>query len=186
MGDDRYFQEFECSFDAAIQGSYYGQIINDLEAKNRITTIERDDLCKSYVSWDLGISDSTSLFVCQVVGKEVRIIDFTENHGVGLDWYVRWLKDNKYEGFTQFLPHDVEVRELGTGKSRKEVLQEAGLDALRNYRREYNERQQVFYDKPLHDWSSHAADSMRYLAISLDGTDGSWSKPLPNNIKWVV
>jgi hypothetical protein len=168
----------------------------------------------------LGISDSTSLWVAQVVGKEIRLIDFVENHGVGLDWYVRWLKDNKYEGFTQFLPHDVEVRELGTGKSRKEVLQEAGLDitvaprlsiadgiqavrrllpqcwfdhkvkagldALRNYRREYNERQQVFYDKPLHDWSSHAADAFRYLAISLDETDGSWSKPLPNNIKWVV
>ena len=220
MGDDRYFQEFECSFDAAIQGSYYGQIINDLEAKNRITTIERDDLCKSYVAWDLGISDSTSLWVAQVVGKEVRLIDFTENHGVGLDWYVRWLKDNGYEGFTQFLPHDVEVRELGTGKSRKEVLQEAGLDitvaprlsvadgiqavrrllpqcwfdhktktgldALRNYRREYNERQQVFYDKPLHDWSSHASDAFRYLAISLDQDETSWQSDLPINTKWIV
>jgi hypothetical protein len=220
MGDDRYFQEFECSFDAAIQGSYYGQIINDLEAKNRITTIEPDDLCKSYVAWDLGMSDSTSLWVAQVVGKEVRLIDFTENHGVGLDWYVRWLKDNGYEGYTQFLPHDVEVRELGTGKSRKEVLQEAslditvaprlsvadgiqavrrllpqcwfdhktkqGLDALRNYRREYNERQQVFYDKPLHDWSSHAADSFRYLSISLDQDDSSWQSDLPINTKWIV
>ena len=220
MGDDRYFQEFECSFDAAIQGSYYGQIINDLEAKNRITTIERDDLCRSYVAWDLGISDSTSLWVAQVVGKEVRLIDFTENHGVGLDWYVRWLKDNGYEGFTQFLPHDVEVRELGTGKSRKEVLQEAGLDitvaprlsvadgiqavrrllpqcwfdhktktgldALRNYRREYNERQQVFYDKPLHDWSSHASDAFRYLAISLDQDETSWQSDLPINTKWIV
>jgi hypothetical protein len=220
MGDDRYFHEFECSFDAAIQGSYFGQIINDLEAKNRITTIERDDLCKSYVAWDLGISDSTSLWVAQVVGKEVRLIDFTENHGVGLDWYVRWLKDNDYEGFTQFLPHDVEVRELGTGKSRKEILQEAGLDitvaprlsiadgiqavrrllpqcwfdhktkqgldALRNYRREYNERQQVFYDKPLHDWSSHASDAFRYLAISLDDNETSWQSDLPINTKWIV
>jgi len=94
MGEDKYQQEFECSFSSPIEGSYYGQIINDLEAKNRITTIERDDLCKSYVAWDLGISDSTSLWVAQVVGKEVRLIDFTENHGVGLDWYVRWLKDN--------------------------------------------------------------------------------------------
>jgi len=220
MGDDKYNQEFECSFDAAVEGSYFGQTINDLEAKNRITTIEPDDLCKSYVAWDLGISDSTSLWVAQVVGKEVRLIDFTENHGVGLDWYVRWLKDNGYEGYTQFLPHDVEVRELGTGKSRKEVLQEAGLDitvaprlsvadgiqavrrllpqcwfdhkvktgldALRNYRREYNERQQVFYDKPLHDWSSHAADAFRYLAISLDQDETSWQSDLPINTKWIV
>jgi phage terminase large subunit len=220
MGEDKYQQEFECSFSSPIEGSYYGQIINDLEAKNRITTIERDDLCKSYVAWDLGISDSTSLWVAQTVGKEVRLIDFTENHGVGLDWYVRWLKDNNYEGFTQFLPHDVEVRELGTGKSRKEVLQEAGLDirvaprlpiadgiqdvrrllpqcwfdhktkagldALRNYRREYNERQQVFYDKPLHDWSSHASDAFRYLAISLDQDETSWQSELPISTKWIV
>lgn len=220
MGEDKYFQEFECSFSSPVEGSYFGQIINDLEAKSRITTIDRDDLCKSFVAWDLGMGDSTCLWVAQLAGKEVRLIDCIENHGVGLDWYVSWLRDNKYEGFAQILPHDVEVRELGTGKSRKEVLNEAGLeitvaprlsvadgiqavrrllprcwfdhktkaglDAIRNYRREYNEKQQVFYDKPLHDWSSHYADAFRYLAIGLDESDSSWSSDLPINAKWVV
>ena len=220
MGEDKYQQEFECSFNAAVEGSYYGQIVNDLEAKGRITTIDRDDLCKSFVAWDLGMGDSTCLWVAQLAGKEVRLIDCIENHGVGLDWYVSWLRDNKYEGFAQILPHDVEVRELGTGRSRKEVLQEAGLDitvaprlsvadgiqavrrllprcwfdhktkpgldAIRNYRREYNEKQQVFYDKPLHDWSSHYSDAFRYLAIGLDESDDSWSTDLPINAKWVV
>ncbi len=220
MGEDKYLQEFECSFSAAVEGSYFGQIINDLEAKSRITTIDRDDLCKSFVAWDLGMGDSTCLWVAQLAGKEVRLIDCIENHGVGLDWYVSWLRENKYEGFAQILPHDVEVRELGTGKSRKEVLNEsgleitvaprlsvadgiqavrrllprcwfdhktkAGLDALRNYRREYNEKQQVFYDKPLHDWSSHYSDAFRYLAIGLDESDSSWSSDLPINAKWVV
>jgi hypothetical protein len=154
------------------------------------------------------------------LARKCRLIDCVENHGVGLDWYVSWLRDNKYEGFGQILPHDVEVRELGTGRSRKEVLQEAGLDitvaprlsvadgiqavrrilprcwfdhktkagldAIRNYRREYNEKQQVFYDKPLHDWSSHYSDAFRYLAIGLDESDDSWSSDLPINTKWVV
>jgi hypothetical protein len=62
----------------------------------------------------------------------------------------------------------------------------SGLDALRNYRREFEERRQVFYDKPLHDWSSHYSDAMRYLAVGLDEEDSSWSKPLPNNVRWVV
>jgi hypothetical protein len=220
MGEDKYQQEFECSFNAAVEGSYYGQIINDLETKSRITTIDRDDLCRSFVAWDLGMGDSTCLWVAQLAGKEVRLIDCTENHGVGLDWYVSWLRENRFEGFAQILPHDVEVRELGTGRSRKEVLQEAGLDitvaprlsvadgiqavrrllprcwfdhktktgldALRNYRREYNEKQQVFYDKPLHDWSSHYSDAFRYLAIGLDESDDSWSSDLPINAKWVV
>jgi hypothetical protein len=221
MGEDKYQQEFECNFNSSIEGSYYGSIINDLEEKNRITTVDRDDLCKSYVAWDLGMGDSTCLWVAQLVGKEVRLIDFVENHGVGLDWYVNWLKENRYERFDQYLPHDVEVRELGTGRSRKEVLQEAGLEitvaprlsvadgiqavrrllprcwfdkdktkqgvnALRNYRREYNEKQNVYYEKPLHDWCSHSADSFRYLAITLDESDDSWSSNIPINTKWVV
>jgi hypothetical protein len=220
MGEDKYQQEFECSFNAAIEGSYYGQIINDLEAKNRITTIDRDDLCKSFVAWDLGMGDSTCLWVASLAGKEIRIIDCMENHGVGLGYYVSWLRENNYQGFTQYLPHDVEVRELGTGRSRKEVLEEAGLsitvaprlsiadgiqavrrmlprcwfdhktkaglDALRNYRREYNEKQQVFYDKPLHNWASHYSDAFRYLAISLDESDDSWSSELPIKTNWIV
>lgn len=221
MGEDKYQQEFECNFNSAVEGAYYGQIINDLEAKGRITTVDRDDLCKSYVAWDLGMGDSTCLWVAQLVGKEVRLIDFVENHGVGLDWYVNWLKENRYERFYQYLPHDVEVREMGTGKSRKEVLQEAGLEitvaprlsvadgiqavrrllprcwfdkdktkqgvnALRNYRREYNEKQNVYYEKPLHDWASHASDSFRYLAITLDESDDSWSSNITINTKWVV
>ena len=221
MGEDKYQQEFECNFNSAVEGAYYGQIINDLEAKGRLTTVDRDDLCKSYVAWDLGMGDSTCLWVAQLVGKEVRLIDFVENNGVGLDWYVNWLKENRYERFDQYLPHDVEVRELGTGKSRKEVLQEAGLEitiaprlsvadgiqavrrllprcwfdkektkqgvnALRNYRREYNEKQNVYYEKPLHDWCSHAADSFRYLAITLDESADSWSSNIPINTNWVV
>ena len=220
MGEDKYNQEFECSFNAAVEGSYYGQIINSLERDGRICEFPRDDLCRSFVAWDLGMGDSTALWVAQVAGKEIRLIDCIENHGVGLDWYVSWLRDNQYISFNQILPHDVEVRELGTGKSRKEVLMEAGLsitvaprlsvadgiqavrrmlprcwfhpktksglDALRNYRREFEERRQVFYDKPLHDWSSHYSDAMRYLAVGLDEEDSSWSKPLPNNVRWVV
>ena len=220
MGQDKYRQEFECDFNSAVEGSYYGAIINTIEEKGHITRIERDDLCRSFVAWDLGMGDSTCLWVAQLVGKEVRLIDCVENHGQGLDWYVRWLQEHDYAGWTQILPHDVEVRELGTGRSRKEVLQEAGLeitvaprlsvadgiqavrrllprcwfdpktkqglDALRNYRREHDEKRNVFYEKPLHDWASHYSDSFRYLAVGLDESDSSWSSTLPNNTKWVV
>jgi hypothetical protein len=220
MGESKYQQEFECNFNSPIEGSYYGSIINDLEANGRIAEFPRDDLCRSFTAWDIGMGDSTAIWVAQVAGKEVRLLDCVENHGVGLDWYVSWLRENNYQSFDHILPHDVEVRELGTGKSRKEVLQEAGLNvtvaprlsiadgiqatrrllprcwfhpdtkqglnALRNYRKEYDEKRSVFYDKPLHDWSSHFSDAMRYLAVGLDESDGSWSKPLPNNVRWVV
>ena len=127
MGDDKYLQEFECSFDSAIEGSYYGQLLNELPPE-RFHDIPVDGLAKTYCAWDLGIGDSTAIWVCQRVGLETRLIDFVENHGQGLDWYVNWLRTNHYELAEQLLPHDVQVRELGTGRSRMELLQEAGLN----------------------------------------------------------
>jgi hypothetical protein len=220
IGEELYNQEFECNFNSAVQGSYFGKLINDLERDHHITDFPRDDLCRSFTAWDLGMGDSTAIWVAQVVGKEIRLLDCVENHGQALDWYVNWLRDNKYEGFTHILPHDVQVRELGTGKSRKEVLEEAGLsitvaprlsvadgiqavrrllprcwfhprtkqglDALRNYRREHDEKRAIFYEKPLHDWSSHFADGFRYLAIGLDEGDSSWQTTLPISTKWIV
>jgi phage terminase large subunit len=220
MGDDKYNQEFECSFNAAVEGSYYGKLINDLEENGRMCEITRDDLCQTYVAWDLGMGDSTALWVAQNAGQETRLMDYVENHGQGLDWYVNWLKDNNWHQAEQLLPHDVEVRELGTGKSRLEVLREAGLnvkvlprlsvddgiqsvrrllprcwfnmpkvkqglDCVRNYRREYDEKRNVFYDKPLHDWASHGSDAFRYLALGMEQTN-TWAQPLKINAKWIV
>jgi hypothetical protein len=220
MGDDKYNQEFECSFNAAVEGSYYGKLLNDLEEKGRMCHIDRDDLCQTYVAWDLGMGDSTALWVCQATGQEKRIMDYVENHGQGLDWYVNWLKENNWHKAEQLLPHDVEVRELGTGKSRLEVLREAGLDVrvlprlsvddgiqavrrmlptcwfnmpqvkqgldcLRNYRREYDEKRNVFYDKPLHDWASHGSDAFRYLALGMEQTT-TWSQPIAVKTSWIV
>ena len=221
MGDEKYEQEFECSFSAAVEGSYYGKQVNELEAKGRVCAIERDDLCKTYVAWDLGMGDSTSIWVAQVAGQEVRLLDYIENHGQGLDWYVRELTNRGWHKAPQLLPHDVQVRELGTGRSRLEVLQDAGLDCtvvprlgvddgiqavrrllprcwfdakatkqgldcIRNYRREFDEKRQVFYDKPLHDWSSHGSDAFRYLAVGMDTQTSSWGQPLKVNTGWVV
>lgn len=221
MGDDKYLQEFECSFDAAVEGSYYGQIINDLEEKRHIQEIPRDDLCKMVTAWDLGMGDSTAIWVAQIAGSEVRLIDYYENNGVGLDNYVTWLRNNNYDKAEHILPHDVQVRELGTGKSRMEMLTNAGLEvriaprmgvddgiqavrrllprcwfnvpnvkiglnALKNYRRAYDEKRKIFFERPLHDWSSHASDAFRYLAIGLNEENSSWGKPLNIPKNWIV
>ena len=60
-----------------------------------------------------------------------------------------------------------------------------GLDCLRNYRREYDEKRKVFYDRPLHDWSSHGADAFRYLAIGLDESS-KWGSSINKPPKWIV
>jgi hypothetical protein len=221
MGEDKYRQEFECSFDAAVEGSYYGQILNELEDKKHMQEIPREEISRTFTAWDLGMGDSTSIWVAQLVGTEVRLLDYYENHGVGLDHYVKWIKDNDYLKAEHILPHDVRVRELGTGKSRLEMLEEAGLEVkiaprmglddgiqavrrllprcwfnvpkvqtglncLRNYRRDYDEKRKIFYERPLHDWSSHGSDSFRYLALGLDEGHSTWSKPINQTPKWIV
>ncbi|NBV72115.1 MAG: hypothetical protein EBR60_08780 [Burkholderiaceae bacterium] len=221
MGEDKYRQEFECSFDAAVEGSYFGQILNELEEKKHMQEIPREELSRTFTAWDLGMGDSTSIWVAQLVGTEVRLIDYYENHGVGLDHYVKWIKDNDYLKAEHILPHDVRVRELGTGKSRMEMLEEAGLEVkiaprmglddgiqavrrllprcwfnvpkvqiglncLRNYRRDYDEKRKIFFERPLHDWSSHGSDSFRYLALGLDEGHSTWSKPINSAPKWIV
>jgi hypothetical protein len=221
MGEDKYRQEFECSFDAAVEGSYYGQILNELEDKKHMQEIPREEISRTFTAWDLGMGDSTSIWVAQLVGTEVRLIDYYENHGVGLDHYVKWIKDNDYSKAEHILPHDVRVRELGTGKSRLEMLEESGLEVkiaprmglddgiqavrrllprcwfnvpkvqtglncLRNYRRDYDEKRKIFYERPLHDWSSHGSDSFRYLALGLDEGHSTWSKPINQTPKWIV
>lgn len=199
MSDDEYAQEYECSFDAAVRGAYYASEINAAE-EERITSVPYDPRLQVHTAWDLGVADSTCIWFFQMVGRETRVIDVLKGEGVGLDWYARQLQDRGYLYGKHYLPHDVEVRELGTGKSRKEVLAglgieatvcpnipvadgiqavrmllptcwfdkvkcKEGLEALRMYRREYDDKRQEFRNNPLHDWTSHYADAFRYFAV---------------------
>jgi hypothetical protein len=208
MTPDEYAQEYECSFDAAVKGAYYAHELNAAEAE-RITSVPHDPRLLTHTAWDLGVADSTVIWFYQLVGREVRVIDVLKGEGVGLDWYARKLQERGYLYGKHYLPHDVEVRELGTGKSRKEVLAglgiqaevcpnipvadgiqsvrmllptcwfdkvkcKEGIEALRMYRRDYDEKRQEFRVAPLHDWTSHYADAFRYFAVGhRDHTPGA-------------
>jgi phage terminase large subunit len=191
MTEDQYAQEFECSFDAAIPGAYYAGSIAEAEAEKRIGNVPYERASPVHTAWDLGIGDATAIWFCQQVGMEVRLIDYYEASGVGLDHYARVLQEKPYVYGEHILPHDAAVKELGTGKSRLETLRslglkgrvipaqsiedginaarlliprcwfdktkcERGIEALRQYRTEYDDRLKTFRNRPLHDWSSHA------------------------------
>lgn len=200
MSADEFAQEYECSFEAAVRGAYYAHEVNEAERSERITSVPYDPRLMVHTAWDLGVADSTCIWFYQVLGRETRVIDVLKGEGVGLDWYARKLQERNYLYGKHYLPHDVEVRELGTGKSRKEVLSQLGInatvcpnipvadgiqavrmllptcwfdkakcaegiEALRMYRRDYDEKRQEFRTAPLHDWTSHYADAFRYFAV---------------------
>jgi len=204
MTPEQYEQEYECSFTAAIIGAYYGKLLADADDNGRITRVPYDPAYPVHTAWDLGINDSTAIWFAQIFrGGAVNVIDYYENGGVGLQHYADILNKKEYNYADHLAPHDIEVRELGSGKSRLETAFslgirfkvvprmkvadginaarmllpkcyfdrdrcQEGLDMLRQYRQEYDERKKTFRDHPRHDFTSHAADAFRYLAIGLE------------------
>lgn len=129
MSEEEYEQEFECSFSAALVGAYYGKYINDLESQGRLTSVPYEPSVPVSTFWDLGIGDSTTIWFVQMVGREIRIVDYIENAGVGLEWYARQLKDRPYVYHEHWIPHDGAAKELGTGTTRQETLRTLGISA---------------------------------------------------------
>ena len=128
MSDDLYNQEFECSFQAAITGSYYGAIIEKLESAKRMTSVPYDENLDTETWWDLGLKDSTAIWFVQRHLNQIRVIDYEENSGEGLDFYADLLDSKPYKYYRHIAPHDIKVRELGAfGKSRLEIALELGI-----------------------------------------------------------
>lgn len=204
MTPEQFEQEFECSFEAAIVGAYYGRDMAQAEKDGRIRSVPWEPSKPVYTAWDLGLDDSTAIFFAQVIGNEIRVIDYFETNNTALRDIPRILLNEKpYTYAEHYLPHDVEIRELMSGTSRKSSLEalglrpievaprisvedgisavrnilpkcyfdakkcERGIDCLKQYQREWDERLKVFKPRPLHDWTSHGADAFRYLATML-------------------
>ena len=125
---EQYAQEYECSFNAAILGAYYGKEMELAETDERITSVPHDRAADTFACWDLGIGDSTAIWVFQVVGKEWHWLRYYENSSQRLDHYVDWCKSLPFTVHKHFLPHDAEARELQTGNSRVEFLTDRGFN----------------------------------------------------------
>lgn len=202
MDAGAYAREFECSFDASVQGAYYADGLEAAERDGRLCRLPVDPTVAVDAWWDLGIDDATAIWLVQDVGRERRLIDYLEVSGEGLPQIVGRLQAKGYRYGRQVLPHDARVRELGTGVSRVETLEALGLreieivdaqpvadginavrlmlaqcwfdaercargiEALKQYRREWDGKRQVWRERPRHDWTSHAADAFRYGALS--------------------
>jgi phage terminase large subunit len=220
LTQEQYDQEYECSFDAAVVGAYYGREIALAEKENRITKVPQERAADTYAAWDLGIGDSTAIWVFQIIGREWHFVHHYEASGVDLGHYVDWIKALPYRIQTHYLPHDAEAKELQTGNSRVEFLEARGLncevipqhrvedriasarvkfnrfwfdadrcargiDCLRMYRADYDEKNKVLRPRPLHDWASHSADAFGYAVMGAEEKKKPVKVPEPET-GWVV
>jgi hypothetical protein len=129
MTPEAYEREYEVSFSATFPGAFYAKEVEAAEDENRIKKVNRDENLDTYAAVDLGMDDSTAIWVYQVYANEWRFLRYYENKGKSLDHYITWLKNLGYPLETVFLPHDAKVRELGVGKSRHQLFLDRGFNA---------------------------------------------------------
>jgi hypothetical protein len=203
LAEDQYLQEYECSFQAAILGAFWGREMREAEEQGRITNVPYDPNLPTFTGWDLGYRDDTAIWFYQVARGEIRVIDFYAVSGADIHDIASAVLQKPYTYAKHYLPHDARAKSLQTGRSVIEQLashldiaklavvpdigvqsgiQAArlmlprvwfdaercrdGIEALRQYQREYDEDKKAFRQSPKHDWTSHPADAFRMVAVS--------------------
>lgn len=231
--EERIQQEYYCSFEAGLVGSYYGQAMRKLESEGRSMPNHKlwNPKAPVYTAWDLGISDSMAIWYFQYEqeNSKINVIEYNEFAEKSLAeccCLVRadfktlrkdfgW-EDNEIErainqfghhrnynyADKHFGPHDITTRDVATGVTRKDVAKKYGIKfraipktdvsegidlvrrlllkvtfdgskclqgirALKEYHKDWDEKNQQFKDTPCHDWSSHGADAFRYLSQAI-------------------
>lgn len=203
MTQDEYDQEYECSFEAAVSGTYYARLITDAENSepSRVSTLcDWDPAFPVSVNFDIGYSDSTAAWYWQPRPDGIAVIDYDEENALSPAEWFDILRLKQYEYDRVWMPHDARARTFATSRTTLEQFLDAGfpvdivprvalqhgvdatrlilprchfnprcapgIEALRAYRRAFNEKTKSFSDFPLHDWSSHGADAFRYLCLT--------------------
>jgi phage terminase large subunit len=200
VSEEHIQQEYYCSFNRGVEGSYYGRLIEKARDDKRICNVPYETRAPVHTAWDIGFGDSTSITFWQEIGGELRIIDFYEAQGEGIAHYAKIIQSKPYVYGTHYMPHDAGSGSIQTGRTLQDVAYEQGLKTtvleretdmsigieavrallsvvfidenkckhllkcLENYHKKFNEKTQAYSEAPFHNWTSHAADSVRYMA----------------------
>lgn len=125
MGE-KMFQEFpstpEEAFQATIQGAYYSVQMTGLRVRKQLCTVPYEPSMPVNTAWDLGVNDECVVIFHQRHRLENRIVDYYAKNDEALSHYVGILRGKGYVYGTHYLPHDIAVKSLSTGKTRLETL----------------------------------------------------------------
>jgi len=204
LTQDQYEQEYECSFEAAILGAFFGIEMREADEQGRLAAVHSDKAIPVHTAWDLGFKDDTAIWWYQVVRGEIHVIDYYSVSGANIEDLAKIVTDKPYSYGVHNLPHDARAKTLAAqGKSIVEQLAsylglqslrivphlsvqdgiqaarltlphcwfdaikcKEGIEALRQYEREYDEDTKAFRARPKHNWASHGADAFRMLSVA--------------------
>jgi phage terminase large subunit len=186
------------------EGAYYKRQYEQVEREGRICHVPHEPILPVYTFWDLGTDkarDSMTVWFVQPDGFRIRLIRSYGVGGEGMPHMAQHLSSLGYNYGEHWAPHDIEVKEVGTGKTRKETAKAlgitfrtvpniglfegilatrnifsrcyfdqtncaTGLRALKNYRKDWDEKGQVWKSFPRKDWTNDYADSFRMMAVA--------------------
>jgi len=116
------------AWEQSTEGFYYAKVLQQCRLERRICHVPYDDNLKVHTAWDLGFNDYTTIFLFQVYGKEVRLIEYIEGNNESLAYWINLIQKKPYDYGIHLAPHDIKVREYSTGYSRIDTARKLGLN----------------------------------------------------------
>jgi len=120
-------QEYYCSFEAPIDGAYYGEVLQKAKDEGRLTRIAYDATKPVQTWWDIGYSDTTTIWFTQVIGNTINVFDYYQNKKKGMPHYAKEILNKPYIYSSHNGPHDLANGVFATGQSTWETAKEYGI-----------------------------------------------------------
>jgi phage terminase large subunit len=130
MSEDLIQQEYYTSFEMGVEGSFYSKYLDNMRIKGQIGIVPWEPAFKVNLAIDIGVRDSTCLIWWQQIGTTLRIIDCYDKNKEGLEHYVGVIRSKPYLYNHFVAPHDVKVKEWGSGMTRLEKAHHLGIDFI--------------------------------------------------------
>lgn len=131
---DQYDHIWEGGYVSIITGAYYAKALTDARQAGRIGRVAPDALLTTRLFFDIGgtgaKADAVAIWAAQMVGREIRALNYYEAVGQPLATHVAWMRE---QGYTPahaqvWLPHDGDSNDKVYDVSYASALRDAGYD----------------------------------------------------------
>jgi hypothetical protein len=125
LGQSLFDQEYDCSFAGAMIGAYFGAEMSKAEREGRMQIVPVSEAHPIHTAWDLGATNNNPIWCFQVIGNQLRVVDFYLPDSDNLEDWCAWLNAKGYTG-NDYVPHDILVTEWGSSRTRIDTLRALG------------------------------------------------------------
>lgn len=127
---EQYDHIWEGGYATVLAGAYYAKSLAEARAGRRIGNVARDPLMPLLAFWDIGVADATAIWICQFVGREIRVLDYYEAVRQPLATHLEWLRNKGYAKAICYLPHDGAKEDAYTAIRFEDHIRSANFQAV--------------------------------------------------------